>query len=58
MAAGAGTCWCFATKVPTEVLARVPPEAQELACVCAACAAGKRSPKETERVIDALSRRR
>ena len=58
MAAGAGTCWCFATKVPNEVLARVPPEAQDLACVCAACASGKRSPKETERVIDALSRRR
>jgi hypothetical protein len=58
MAQGAGTCWCFATKVPKDVLERVPTEAQELACVCASCASGKRSPQETRRILDTVGRRR
>jgi hypothetical protein len=58
MAAGRSTCWCFAAKVPEDVLERVPPEAQELACVCEACASGKRSPKETARVLATVGRAR
>lgn len=44
MAAGAETCWCMSTEIPASVLERIPPEAREQACVCAACAAGKRQP--------------
>ncbi|MEY2953486.1 MAG: hypothetical protein RLZZ401_1573 [Pseudomonadota bacterium] len=31
-------CWCMATDFSPELLARVPPEAQRRACICAACA--------------------
>ena len=40
VAAGRTKCWCFDTRVPANVLARVPLEAQGLACVCQKCAAG------------------
>jgi len=58
MAEGRTACWCLATKIPKGVLARVPAEAEAQACVCASCASGKRSPEETQSVIDALTRRR
>lgn len=45
IAAGRTKCWCFETKVPVGVLARVPIEAQGVACVCKRCAGGD----ETER---------
>jgi len=38
VAAGHTKCWCFETPVPPAVLARVPVEAQGVACVCRACA--------------------
>jgi hypothetical protein len=38
LAAGRTTCWCFETPVPPDVLARVPLEAQGVACVCKRCA--------------------
>ncbi len=42
VAAGSSSCWCFeAPPVPGEVLARVPAEAQGVACVCQRCARGK-----------------
>ena len=37
VAAGRTRCWCFETRVPPELLARVPPEAQGVACVCRRC---------------------
>ena len=40
MAAGKGTCWCKALKIPAEVLERVPAEARDTACVCERCATG------------------
>jgi len=58
MAEGKTTCWCFETKIPKSVLARVPAEAEDRVCVCASCASGKRSPEETQSAIDALTRRR
>jgi hypothetical protein len=42
MSSGAGTCWCFSTEIPAAVLERVPPEARDEICVCAACATGER----------------
>lgn len=40
MEAGTGSCWCMSVKIPPDVLERVPAEARDRACVCAACAAG------------------
>lgn len=31
-------CWCTSVKFSAELLARVPPDAQRKACICAACA--------------------
>lgn len=47
IAAGKSTCWCFETRIPLEVLEKVPPELRGIACVCKACATGQRSPEET-----------
>ncbi|HEY0826088.1 MAG TPA: cysteine-rich CWC family protein [Ramlibacter sp.] len=33
-----GPCWCTQVDFGAELLARVPPQAQRLACICAACA--------------------
>jgi hypothetical protein len=44
MVAGRATCWCFARRIPAEVLARVPEEARGVACLCARCAAGEPPP--------------
>ena len=33
-------CWCTRVSFAPEVLARVPPQAQGLACICPACAGG------------------
>ena len=33
-----GDCWCTQVDFSADLLARVPPEAQRLACICAACA--------------------
>jgi hypothetical protein len=43
MADGGATCWCFATKIPADVLESVPPDARDKVCVCEACATGKRN---------------
>ena len=32
-------CWCATVKFDADLLARVPPEKRNLACICAACAA-------------------
>jgi len=38
-AANAGkTCWCMQIKIAPEVLAKVPSEKVNLACICHACA--------------------
>ncbi|HEX6275837.1 MAG TPA: cysteine-rich CWC family protein [Polyangiaceae bacterium] len=50
MSSGAGTCWCSSAKIPAEVLERVPPEARDQICVCAACASGERRPARPLRV--------
>lgn len=34
-----GPCWCESAKVPDELLARVPAEARNRACICRACVA-------------------
>jgi hypothetical protein len=52
MAAGRGRCWCFVTSVPEDVLERVPPALRGLACVCEACASGRRSPAEAQAMLD------
>jgi len=33
-------CWCTKVQIAPEVLARVPPEWVDKACLCPACAAG------------------
>jgi len=35
----AATCWCIRTPIPPAVLARVPADKVNRACVCTACAA-------------------
>ena len=51
MAAGKGTCWCMALKIPPEVLERVPVEAQKEACICERCAAGASEGAGTKRAL-------
>ncbi|WP_437782112.1 cysteine-rich CWC family protein [Sorangium sp. So ce1097] len=58
VAEGATSCWCFETSIPAKVLERVPQEAQGVACVCRACATGRRDPQRTQEQIDRLVRRR
>lgn len=41
IAAGGGPCWCFTAAVPPAALDRVPPQARERICLCAACATGQ-----------------
>ena len=31
-------CWCTTVKFDEDLLARLPPEKRNLACICAACA--------------------
>ncbi len=58
MAEGARTCWCFTEGIAREVLERVPDEARDLACVCRACASGRRNPAKTLEQLEGLLRRR
>ncbi|HVR98183.1 MAG TPA: cysteine-rich CWC family protein [Thermoanaerobaculia bacterium] len=44
IAQGSSKCWCFEVHIPSEVLERIPPEAQSLICVCRTCATSERSP--------------
>lgn len=50
IAAGDTTCWCFTASIPAAALERVPDEAKDRTCICAACAgqtdAGPASPVE------------
>lgn len=36
-AAYKGPCWCATVSIPEELLARVPPELRNKACICRAC---------------------
>ena len=56
VAAGTGQCWCFATSVPPEVLARVPEAQRDRACVCQRCASGERSAEEARERLARLTR--
>jgi hypothetical protein len=38
LAAGASTCWCFTASIPAAALERVPDDARDRNCICAACA--------------------
>lgn len=38
-----GACWCSQVDFSAELLARVPPEAQRLACICEDCARAGRA---------------
>jgi hypothetical protein len=50
LAAGRKTCWCFfEMRVHADVLARIPFEAQGLACVCRRCATRGGSADEVNR---------
>jgi hypothetical protein len=42
MARDLPNCWCFTASVRRDVLERVPPQAQGVACVCRRCATGER----------------
>ena len=37
VAAYKGPCWCASVKIPEELIARIPPEARNKACLCRAC---------------------
>ena len=50
VAAGQSDCWCFATRVPEGLLARVPDEMRDRACICQVCIASfERENNGTER---------
>jgi hypothetical protein len=34
-------CWCSRARIPADVLARIPADQRNRACVCARCAAGE-----------------
>lgn len=40
-------CWCMDVDFGAELLARVPPAARRLACICARCAAAGRPTAES-----------
>jgi hypothetical protein len=39
-----GPCWCLSANIPDELLARVPTELRNRACICAACVADFQQP--------------
>jgi hypothetical protein len=41
IAQGKPDCWCFSTSIAPDVLARVPEDQQNVACVCRSCAEAK-----------------
>jgi hypothetical protein len=40
-----GPCWCRQASISREALARIPPEARGVACICARCATGALAPE-------------
>ena len=54
LAAGASTCWCFETPIPAELIAQVPANLKDLACICPACAAGS-TPAATPAATPAVA---
>jgi Family of unknown function (DUF5522)/Cysteine-rich CWC len=32
-----GPCWCFKAKIPSELVAQIPPESRNKACLCHEC---------------------
>jgi Family of unknown function (DUF5522)/Cysteine-rich CWC len=47
-----GPCWCMTMTIPDELLARVPAELKDKACICRACVMGwHEARKETQRVL-------
>jgi hypothetical protein len=57
VALGRGECWCFNVEISDEVIARIPPEAQQRACVCASCASGRTPTKTITRLREILRTR-
>jgi hypothetical protein len=57
LVAGHTKCWCFETPVPQPVLARVPTEAQGVACVCRRCANGSTDSEARRRLAMRWTRR-
>lgn len=37
---GTAPCWCMSAHIPDDVLARIPGEQRDVACICAHCASG------------------
>ncbi|MFZ1326546.1 MAG: cysteine-rich CWC family protein [Candidatus Contendobacter sp.] len=58
IATGHSHCWCFETVIPAQAADRVPPEARGLACLCKACATGRRDPAQTLDQLQRLLRQR
>jgi hypothetical protein len=56
-AAGHPTCWCFEQPVAAHVLARIPLEAQGVACVCKRCAGGTTDEHERRKQAMRWTRR-
>ena len=40
----AAPCWCVNATFSSELLARVPPQAQRKVCICAACVQASQTP--------------
>ena len=46
VAQGLSSCWCFEVRIPDFVLARIPREARQFACVCKPCGTLQRNPPD------------
>lgn len=57
-AIGSRSCWCFEITIPEEVLQRVPTDARDTACVCRACALGRRDGELLPAAVRELLKRR
>ncbi|MBX3247804.1 MAG: cysteine-rich CWC family protein [Myxococcales bacterium] len=37
VARGEASCWCFAVTIPRSLLAKIPEDQRDTACICRAC---------------------
>jgi cysteine-rich CWC protein len=54
VALGRSECWCFSIEIPDAVIEKIPPEAQQRACVCLSCASGRTPTGTIKRLREIL----
>ncbi|MEK6801601.1 MAG: cysteine-rich CWC family protein [Nitrospirota bacterium] len=57
MVNGAGTCWCFTSRISPDAVERAPGEAATIACLCQDCLSGLRQQTDQlERIRESIRR--